>query len=74
MSFDLLEPVKKLMLLRTDGALKDDRILHIFHELLNYQTKHYVRILIHPKLADPSENLCAVVSENETSNFDAIYG
>ena len=40
-SFDLMEPIKKLVLIRTDGALPDDRILHIFRELLNYQTKHY---------------------------------
>ena len=73
-SFDLVEPIKKLMLIRTDGALSDDRILHIFNELLNYQKKHYVRVLIHPNLSNPSDNLCAVVNEKETSNFDATYG
>ena len=51
-SFDLNKPVKKLVLIRTDGALPDDRIMHIFRELLAYQEKHYVQILVKPSLND----------------------
>jgi len=73
-SLDLLYPVKRLMLIRTDGALTDDRILHIFNELLSYQTKHYVKILVNPNLNNPTDSICAVINEKEIQNFDAEYG
>ena len=73
-SFDLNKPVRKLVLIRTDGALLDDQILHIFKEILAHQTKHYVQILIKPSLTDPSDNICAVVNETQVANFDLHFG
>ena len=73
-SFDLNKPVRKLVLIRTDGALLDHQIIHIFKEILAYQTKHYVQILIKPSLTDPSDNICAVVNETQVANFDLHFG
>jgi hypothetical protein len=72
-SFELQEPVRRLLLVRTDGKLSDDMIVNLTKEIFIFQTKHYVHINVTHMVSDPKANLISVFNESDLEVYQKDY-
>ena len=72
-SFEVQDPIRRLMLLRSDGKMSDDMIINIAKELFSFQTQHYMQINVTHKADNPNENICAVFNENGFAQYSEMY-